>query len=78
MIIFYLCSAILSFSLQILMIKIGQKITKKMREDVFNHLVYLPVNYFDTNQIGDILSRMSYDIDTINTSLSSDLIVIIS
>ena len=78
MIIFYLCSAILSFSLQILMIKIGQKITKKMREDVFNHLVYLPVNYFDTNQIGDILSRMSYDIDTINTSLSSDLIVICS
>ena len=78
MIIFYLCSAILSFTLQILMIKIGQKITKKMREDVFNHLVYLPVNYFDTNQIGDILSRMSYDIDTINTSLSSDLIVICS
>ena len=47
-----------------------------MREDVFNKLVELPVSYFDKHQVGDIISKFSYDIDTINTSLSSDLIQI--
>jgi ATP-binding cassette subfamily B protein len=36
----------------------------------------MPVSYFDSNSIGDIISKMSYDIDTINTSLSSDVIAI--
>jgi ATP-binding cassette subfamily B protein len=36
----------------------------------------LPVSYYDTNLLGDIISKMSYDIDTINTSLSSDIISI--
>lgn len=78
MLAFYFASAILSFILQIIMIKVGQRITKKMRFDVFNKLMKLPISYFDQHQIGDILSRMSYDIDTVNTSLASDLIAICS
>ena len=49
-----------------------------MRKDVFDKLLNLPVGYFDTKQTGDIISRITYDIDTINTSLSSDLIQIIT
>lgn len=45
-----------------------------MREDVFRHLVELPVRYFDSHQTGDIISRISYDIDTVNASLSNDLL----
>jgi ATP-binding cassette subfamily B protein len=45
-----------------------------MREDAFDKLMKLPVSYYDTNLLGDIISKMSYDIDTINTSLSSDII----
>jgi ATP-binding cassette subfamily B protein len=76
MIIFYVISAILSYFLSTLMIRISQKVVYKMREDVFFHLVDLPVGFFDRNQAGDIISRISYDIDTINTSLSTDLVQI--
>ena len=76
MVLIYIASSILSYILSILMIRLSQKIIKKMREDVFNKLVELPVSYFDKHQVGDIISKFSYDIDTINTSLSSDIIQI--
>jgi len=47
-----------------------------MRNDVFEKLVDLPLHYFDSHQTGDIISRISYDIDTVNASLSSDLLQI--
>ena len=71
---FYIISSILSYILSILMVTIGQKIIHKMREDVFKSLMKLPISYFDTHQTGEILSRMSYDIDTVNNSLSTDLV----
>lgn len=76
MVVFYIFSSIFSYILSRLMIKIGKKVVYQMRADAFNKLQELPVKYFDTNTIGDIISKMSYDIDTINTSLSSDLIAI--
>lgn len=76
MVLFYIASSILSYILSLLMIRLSQKIIKKMREDAFTKLVELPINYFDKHQVGDIISKFSYDIDTINTSLSSDLIQI--
>jgi len=76
MILFYVLSSILSYFLAVLMIRFSQKIVRKMREDVFKKLVDLPVGYFDRNQAGDIISRISYDIDTINTSLSTDVVQI--
>lgn len=74
MIMFYLLSSVLSYVLSVIMIRLSQKIVRKMREDVFTKLVELPVGYFDRNQAGDIISKISYDIDTINTSLSTDLV----
>lgn len=76
MILFYLFSSIMSYILTNIMIRLSQKIIRKMREDVFNKLVELPVSFFDRNQAGDIISRISYDIDTVNTSLSNDLVQI--
>ncbi len=76
MIIFYLLSSLLSYILSILMINLSQKVIFKMRTDVFEKLVDLPVSYFDSHQTGDIISRISYDIDTVNTSLSTDLLQI--
>lgn len=74
MLAFYVVSSILSYILSVLMIHLSQKIVYQMREDVFNHLTELPVRYFDTHQTGDIVSRISYDIDTVNASLSTDLL----
>ncbi len=78
MVLFYLFSSILSYILSILMIHISRKVVYQMRNDVFVHLMELPVGYFDTHQTGDIISRISYDIDTINTSLANDLVQILT
>ena len=76
MVLLYIASAVLSYALTRLMIVISRRVVNTMRRDVFNKLTELPVGYFDTNQTGDILSRISYDIDTINTSLSNDIVQI--
>ncbi len=78
MVIFYVISSILSYALSILMIHISRKVVYRMRKDVFEKLLSLPVGYFDTHQTGDIISRISYDIDTINASLSNDLVQILA
>ena len=76
MLIFYILSSILSFILSRLMTKIGKTIVYQMRKDAFDKMSIMPISYFDNNQIGDIISKFNYDIDTVNTSLSSDLIQI--
>ena len=76
MIVCYVISAALSYALSVLMITIGRKVIYQMRKDVFNRLADMPVGYFDTHQSGDIISRISYDIETVNTSLSNDLVQI--
>lgn len=76
MVVFYVVSSVLSYGLAVLMIHISRMVVYRMRRDVFYRLMELPVGYFDTHPIGDILSRISYDIDTINTSLSNDLVQI--
>ena len=76
MLVFYVISSALSYLLSILMVKLSQKIVYQMRKDLFDKLIELPVRFFDSHQTGDIISRMSYDIDTVNSSLSSDLLQI--
>ena len=76
MLIFYVLSSIFSYILSLLMLKMSKKIVFKLRNDAFNKILSLPISYFDTNKTGDIISKMNYDIETINTSLSADLIQI--
>ncbi|WP_300684267.1 ABC transporter ATP-binding protein [Acutalibacter sp. 1XD8-36] len=76
MALFYGASAGLSYGLSILMIRLSQKIVREMRQQVFDRLTLLPVKYFDRHQTGDIVSHISYDIDTVNASLSNDLLQI--
>ena len=75
---FYLTSSIFTFIISLLMTNISKRCVYTMRRDAFNKLLNLPISYFDRNQIGDIISRMSYDIDTVNTSLSTDLVQILT
>ena len=74
----YLTSSIFTFIISLLMTNISKRCVFTMRRDAFNKLLNLPISYFDRNQIGDIISRMSYDIDTVNTSLSTDLVQILT
>jgi ATP-binding cassette subfamily B multidrug efflux pump len=76
MLVFYVISSGLSYLLSVLMVKISQKIVYQMRKDLVDKLLELPVRFFDSHQTGDIISRLSYDIDTVNSSLSNDLLQI--
>lgn len=78
MLICYVFSALLSYCLSVLMIHLSQKIVYTMRKELFEKLTSLPVSYFDTHAVGDIISHMSYDIDTVNTSLSHDLVQVMT
>lgn len=74
----YVVSAILSFILNIVMVYLSQRIVKKMRKELYDQIVSMPISFFDKHSTGDIISRMSYDVDTVNTSLSSDVVTISS
>ncbi len=74
----YGASAILSYALAVVMIKLSQKVVYTMRRQLFEKLTTLPVGYFDTHATGDIISRISYDIDTINSSLSHDVVQVMT
>lgn len=76
MILFYAASSLLTWILSRIMIKLSQNVVQRMRNDVFSHLSELPVGYFDKTPAGEIISRISYDIDTVNASLANDLLQI--
>ncbi len=78
MILCYGVSAVLTYGQSVLMLRVTKKVVFKMRNDVFRHLLDLRVGYFDQNKAGDIISIISYDIDTVNASLSSDVVQVIS
>ena len=78
MLLCYVVSAVLSYLLAVIMIRLSQKIIFKMRKQLFEKLNTLPVGYFDTHATGDIISHISYDIDVINATLSHDLIQVMT
>ena len=74
----YVISTLLSYVLSVVMLNLSQRTIYKMRKQVFEKLTTLPVSYFDTHATGDIISHLSYDIDTINSTLSHDLIQVMT
>ena len=70
----YLTAAILSYVLHAVMLKLSRTVSRQMRHDVFEKLTRMPVGFFDQYQTGDIISTVTYDIDTVNQSLSTDLL----
>lgn len=74
MLLFYVLSAVSSYALSLIIQKIGRRMSYEMRKDVFDKLVSLPVGFFDQHQAGDIISIISYDVDTANSSLSNDFL----
>lgn len=77
MVIFYICSSVLTYLLNVVMIRLSRVVSKQMRHDVFENLTALPVSFFDRYQTGDIISTITYDVDTVNQSLSTDMLHIL-
>lgn len=78
MLIAYVGSNVVNFFVTFGMTRVSRRVAENMRRDVFDKLMALPVGYFDRNQAGDIMSRVSYDIDVVCTSLSTDLVSILT
>ena len=53
--------------------KLSQRIVKRMREELFEKIIDLPVRYLDTHSHGDVMSRMTNDIENISTTVSQSL-----
>ena len=77
MLLCYLLSAVFSYCLNAVMIHMSKKIAKQMRHDIFESLSAMPVSFFDRFQTGNIISVVTYDVDTVNQSISADLLQIL-
>ncbi|MEA4919905.1 MAG: ABC transporter ATP-binding protein [Clostridiaceae bacterium] len=73
---FYAISSVMTYIMTIITVNISRNVIYQMRKDVFGRLSSLPVSFFDSRQTGDIISVISYDIDTVNASLSTDFLQI--
>jgi len=69
----YLAGSLLSYAQSKMMIYVSQNTTFRLREDLFAKLHRLPVTYFETHASGDLMSRLTNDIDNISTALSQNL-----
>ena len=78
MLLVYVASSLMTVSINILMTFISKRIARKMRRDVFQKLMKLPVGFFDRNQSGDIISRVSYDIDVVSSCIATDVTQIVT
>lgn len=72
----YSGAAILNYAVTRLVVRLSQRVVKRMRQDTFNKIVELPLAYIDTRQTGDLVSRISYDLDVVSQSLTHDIIQI--
>lgn len=73
----YVASEVINYATTVGMAYVARKMTGVMRADLFKRLVNLPVGYFDTRQAGDVISVLSYDIDTVGASLANDVILVL-
>ncbi len=74
----YIASALFSFTYSRIMVHISQKTTFAIRRDLFAKMQKLPLSYFDAHTHGELMSRYTNDIDTINEILNNGLVNLVS
>ncbi|WP_078440201.1 MULTISPECIES: ABC transporter ATP-binding protein [Bacillaceae] len=70
--------SIATFFQNFIMVRIAQATIYEIRRDLFNHLQQLPIRFFDKRQHGDIMSRVTNDIENISATLNSSIVQILS
>ncbi len=78
MLVCYVSASLLTVLIHTIMMNVSKRVARQMRQSVFDKLMRLPVGYFDRNQAGDIISRVSYDIDVISTCMATDVVSILT
>ena len=74
MVLCYALSALLNYVIAAQLIKVGQSVSHDLRKAAFDRMSELPVGYFDTHPAGDLISRICYDVDTVNATISTDML----
>ena len=74
----YVTSAIFSFIQGYIMTGVSQKLTYRLRKEISEKINRMPMNYFDTRTHGEVLSRVTNDIDTLSQSLNQSATQIIT
>ena len=73
MAVLYLVGIVASFFSNYLMIRVSQGTQKTIRDAMFTHMQKLPIRYFDTHPVGDVMSRYTNDIDTLRQMISQSI-----
>lgn len=76
MLVCYALSSLLNFCVSAGLIRVGQNVSHDLRKAAFDRMSELPVQYFDIHPAGDLISRICYDVDTVNATISTDLLQI--
>ena len=75
--IMYLCGALSTFGYNRLMVKTSQKVVADIRRDLFAHVQKLPLKYFDDHTHGELMSRFTNDVDTVQEALNNSFTMVI-
>ena len=78
MLLVYLASSLITIAVNLIMARVSKRVARRLRRDIFEKLTRLPVGFFDRNSAGDIISRVSYDVDVISTCLATDVVQILT
>ncbi len=73
LVVFYVGSAILSFGQQFIMATVTQNVTKQLRSDISGKINRLPMAYYNKTSTGDVLSRVTNDVDMISQSMNQSI-----
>lgn len=74
----YVLNSLMTFFQGILAAKLSQQTVRNMRADLFHKIEHLPIRYIDTHQHGDIMSRMTNDVENVSNTISSSIASLIS
>ena len=78
MLLFYVASSLITLGISIMMAMVAKYTARKLRKECFEKISRLPVSFFDRNQAGDIISRVSYDVDVVSASIQTDIVAIMT
>jgi len=78
LIVLYVISALCNFAQEIIMARLSTKVTYKLRTEISEKMHRLPINYYDTRPHGEILSRLTNDVDTMSQTLNENLSRLVS
>ena len=74
----YAVSAAVAYGVAARLIRVGEAVARDLRGAAFDRLTELSVSFFDTHPAGDLISRICYDVDTVNAGLSTDLLQVVT